>query len=243
MSNEAEENNQPSQAKEARSPADLAVYEFDYMVYDLYTGVEREIRESLYNMAEELGQERLKGPLFAMTHELAQNGLKALYKRIYYKYFIEEVGLSDVPYEEWLKLFKTEIEAHQAENFARLCRSKNLYVEVSGKIIGDVFKILIANDGAPSEVELQRLHRIIERAKQKNGSAFIFEEDDGTDEQKEGGGLGLTLIIMSLRGLGVSPDNFTIETREDRTYASLELPLSLLVPSMSVNSAEKKKLT
>ncbi len=204
-----------------------ALKEFEFTIFDLYTGAETELRDCLYEMAENLNMPRMKGPLFSMAHELAVNALKATYKRVYYKFFLEEVGLDDVPYEDWLKLFKTEIEAHQAENFARVCRDKNLFVKVEGKHHGDMFRIEVMNEGMPSDVEFERLKRIIQNARERNAPAFIFD-DDG-DEQKEGGGLGITLIIMSLRNMGISPDNFQVVAEDEKTFARLDLPLEVLL--------------
>ena len=210
---------------------DLAVSEFSFTVFDLYTGIEKEIMAAIYNMAEELRQPMLRGPFYSIVYEMTVNALKALYKRVYYDFFVAEIGLDDIAYEDWLRLFKTEIEAHQAENFARFCREQNLSVSVCSKHVDDNFVIEVINEGVPSEVEYRRLQKCIERAKSNSGPAFLFEDEnrdtDNDDGEREGGGLGITLIITTLRNLGISTDNFVVDSDDGKhTSARLILPLS-----------------
>lgn len=212
----------------------LSNLEFEYRIFDLYTGVEKELRDSLLRIADEVKQPMLRGPLFSITHELAANGLKALYKQVYFRYFLEEIGLDEIPYEEWLSLFKTEIEVHQAENFARVCRDKDIFVHVQGRVQGDVFRIEIVNDGAPSDVEMKRLQNSIKTAKESDGPPYLFlDDDDEGAEQKEGGGIGIMMIIVTLRNMGLPADNFDIFTKDGRTFARLDVPVELLLSKLS----------
>ena len=215
--------------------------EFRVQVYDLFTGIEKDIRSHLFTLAEKLGNEDLRAPLYAMTQELAANALKALYKKAYFKFMLEEVGMDDVPYEEWLKLFKTELETHRAENFARLCREKNIHVEVSAVIGDESVIITVINEGTPSEVEWKRLQASISRARELKDFGYIFQDDEEIDSQQEGGGLGIPLIIMSLRGLGIDPDHFCIVTERDTTIARIEIPLRAFLPHQKAKIAVMKR--
>jgi hypothetical protein len=129
-----------------------------------------------------------------------------------------------VLYWDWLKLFRAEIEAHRAENFAHLCRQENIYIKASGKFAGDVFRIQIENDGAPSEIEMSRIHLALERAKETMSLAAYFDDEDA---YQEGAGLGLPMVMVSLRGMGVDPANFQIFTEGDSTVARIDVPLNL----------------
>lgn len=211
----------------------LGKHSFEHHIFDLYTGIERDLRTCIFEMAEEMGLSHLKGPLFTMTHELAANGLKAMYKKVYYEFFVREIGLDYVSYEDWLRLFRTEIEAHQAENFARLCRNQDMYVTVRGSLSGANFRIEIINVGTPSEIELERLNRSIETARNADGPAYFFLEDDDDEEQKEGGGIGLVMLITSLKNMGINPDAFSIKVEGEHTRAVLDLPTSFLVSALT----------
>ena len=205
---------------------------FEHHIYDLYTGIERDLRTCVYELAEDMGLPHLKGPIFTMTHELAANGLKATYKKVYFEFFVREIGLEHISYEDWLRLFKTEIEAHQAENFARLCREKEMFVRVSGKRDQGVFRIEILNEGTPSEVEFQRLQKSIDTARNAQGPAYFFLDEDDEDAQKEGGGIGLIMLITSLKNMGIDPDAFRVEVVEDHTRARIDFPLSFITSGL-----------
>ncbi len=210
----------------------LDSHSFEHEIYDLYTGIERDLRTCIYELAEDMALPHLKGPIFTMTHELAANALKATYKKVYYEFFVKEIGLEYVSYEDWLRLFRTEIEAHQAENFARLCRDQKLHVTVRGRREGDSFRIEVLNDGAPSEVELQRLNKSIDTARNADGPAYYFMDDDAEDSQKEGGGIGLVMLITSLKNMGIHPDAFQIEIQGERTRARIDLPVTFLTAGL-----------
>lgn len=210
----------------------LDQHAFEHHIFDLYTGIERDLRTCIYELAEDMQLPHLKGPIFTMTHELAANGLKATYKKVYYEFFVKEIGLDYVGYEDWLRLFKTEIEVHQAENFARLCRDKDLYVCVSGRREDGVFRVEVLNEGTPSDIELARLRKSIETAKNAEGPAYFFLDDDDDDAQKEGGGIGLIMLITSLKNMGIDPDAFEVEVVGDRTRARIDFPLSFLTSGL-----------
>lgn len=204
------------------------VPDFEFRLFDLFSGEEKRLQDHLNGIADTLGFPRLRGTLYTIAQELAGNSLKAIYKRAYYDYMLAEIGLTDVPYEEWLVLFKTEIESHRAENFAHLCRSKDLFVTVSGGIRDGSFYMESRNKGVPTDIEWARLQRSIASARDVTDLSTMFL-DEGEDSQKEAGGLGIPLIIMSLRGLGAGVEGFEIrKDGEDTTVASITLPLDVL---------------
>ena len=200
--------------------------EFEFHVHELFTEVVAELRDALNRVADAIQPETLRGPLFAITHELAVNSLKALYKRIYVEYFLKPTGLAEIAYKDWLQLFRAEIEAHRAENFARLCKENGELVHVIGRVIGENFRIQVENDGLPSAIEWERIQSALRFARTVDRLDALFMDDE--DANREGAGLGLPLIIISLRGLGVDPENFVIEMVNGRTVSRVDIPLSLM---------------
>ncbi len=203
------------------------VPDFEFHLYDLFSGEEKRLQEHLNHVADALEAPRLRGTLYTIAQELVGNGLKAIYKRAYYEFMLAEIGLTDLPYEEWLVLFKTEIETHRAENFAHLCREKGRFVSLSGGIRDRAFFMQSRNQGTPSEVEWARLQRSIASARDVTDLSTLFL-DDSQDHQKEAGGLGIPLIVMSLRGLGAGADGFEIRREGDFTLAGIKIPLEEL---------------
>ncbi len=198
--------------------------EFEVRLYDLFSDEINTLRDAVNRLADAVDPLSLRGPLNAIVYELCGNALKALYKRAYAKYVVARLGLEDMPYHDWLKLFRAEIESHRAENFAHLCRQENIYISVSGKFDRDNYRIEVKNEGAPSEIEMSRIHQALDRARETTSLAAYFDEDDA---YHEGAGLGLPMVIVSLRGMGVDPSNFQILTEGDTTVARIDVPLNL----------------
>ncbi len=189
-----------------------------------------DFRESLPGIlegaAEALGRPELKGPLYALVQELAANALKALYKRIYDQYMIQELGLDSVSYEQWLQIFRTEIETNSAENFTYIAREKNLFAQVRGELMSDRYRIDVSNPGEPTEVEQQRIDAALKRARETHGLGFIFSDSEGADSQQEGGGLGIPLLVTTLRSMGAGGDALSIFGANGATIARIDFPLS-----------------
>ncbi|MBE7437541.1 MAG: hypothetical protein HS115_03720 [Spirochaetales bacterium] len=192
-------------------------------IFDLFSGGQNDIRQGIKDITTTLDKSDLMGPLYTITHELTVNGLKAVYKRIFYERFISEIGLDDVGYEQWLMLFKTEIEEHNAENFARVVREMGTEIEVHIRLGARKLRIAVVNEGTPSGVELERLRRSILRSQAITDLGELIEMQDESG-QGEGASLGLPLIILSLRRLGVGPGGFRVGVRRGYTVASFVVP-------------------
>ena len=218
------------------------------VLFDMFSGGQDELRSVLTELTDHLRTPELNGPLYTVTHELVVNGLKAVYKKVFFDKFIVEIGLEedlavykkvffdkfiveigleDIDYQKWLALFKSEIEAHNAENFSRMVRESNQGVGVSIRVIRGDLRIVITNPGRPSPIEMDRIRRSIRSGHDLDHLSPILEEAAG-DENREGAGLGLALIIMSLRKLGGDRAALRITTRGDRTFAGISLRRELL---------------
>ena len=200
--------------------------EFNYAAYDLYSGIQEYIQTKLRNAAELLGRPGMSASLYTITYELATNGMKAIYKHAFYKYLIHELGWSDIPYTTWLNVFKTEIATNKAENFAHVCRQNNLSVRISVKLVDDDLRLEVINSGIASDIEISRLNSLYNKS--KAGSSF--EEILGEEEKspmREEEGLGIPLIILTLRGLKIPIENFKVVIKNGDTIARVNFPLSI----------------
>ena len=75
-----------------------------------------------------------------------------------------------------------------------------------------------------SDIELSNVQKKLSYARKcQDISEYFLEEDD--DPHKEGAGLGLILIIMVLRSLGLKESDFIIESGTGGTVASFSIPL------------------
>ncbi len=205
--------------------------EIDYKFYDLYSPELSHLRNDLNKAADRILHGVLKGPLNAWVFEMAVNALKATYKRVYRISLLEPVGLDDISYEKWLQLFRTEIDEHSAENFAHYCRENDISVHVRGGFENDIFRIDVINPGVPGEEEQERISLAIERARSLTDLDSLFDgsllDEESDDPRKEGGGIGLSLIFMGLRGLGFDLECFRVFTDGEQTISRIELPVRL----------------
>lgn len=195
------------------------------IVYDLHGGVQNDIKAMVDRLCADIDRPDLTGPLFIVTFELALNALKAVYKNLYFEHFVKELGLDNVSYEAWLGLFKTEIETHKGRFFSDLAREKRLGVKVYLQRRESSATIMVVNQGSPSDLEYERIMRSIKSARQLKQLSVLLE-DDTRDRHGEGAGLGIPLIVMTLRGMGLTPDNLKFHVKNDKTIVSFTIPLS-----------------
>ncbi|MES0491071.1 MAG: hypothetical protein ABUK01_13820 [Leptospirales bacterium] len=213
---------------------------FDYHFFDLYSGDEKKLLAHLRETLTKLKRPDLSGPIYLIIRELLTNSLKAVYKKLYLEYFIQEMGLGDLSYEEWLMIFKTEIETHMADNFSNMCRDKDMFVECMIKLdIGDLV-IEISNEGAPSDIEWKRLQESLARASEIKDMSYLFEEDTTADDYQEGAGIGVPMILMMLKNIrNNNLGDFNIKVDNGKTVARLNLPVAVFMDSNSENETQK----
>jgi class 3 adenylate cyclase len=200
--------------------------EFSYVAYDLYSGIQQYIQTKVQSLTEVLGRPSLSSSLYTIIYELATNGLKALYKHAFYEHVIYELGWSDIPYESWLKIFRTEIATNKAENFAHVCRQHNLSIQVSTKIVQNNLRLEVTNNGNASSIEVERLRSLYKRS--LGGASFENILDaELVDINREEDGMGIPLIIFTLKGLSIPLENFKFIVTKSKTTARIDFPLSL----------------
>lgn len=203
---------------------------FEATAYELYSGIKNEIKDGIRKIIIELGRKQLAGPITSIILELADNALKALYKHTFFEYAIKETGLGDIPYEQWNEIFKDEIETNYARNFERVCRDQNIAIVIRALKVGEVLRLEVTNDGSIPESEYADLKKLLKEASHSQSIHRYMDTEDRGDGQTdiiERPGLGLTLIFLTLKGMGVSPHGFQIIAGKAKTTARVEIPLSI----------------
>ena len=186
------------------------------------------IKNHLEKLALALGRYDLGPVMYTLLSEMMINGVKAMHKNIYYHEVIKPIEDTLFPeklsYTEWLKMFKYEIEVNQSKNLNRLTQQygRNLGIMISVHTQG--VHIDITNYGVPSEMEYYRIKTILEKVRELTSLAYLFDADD---DSNEGAGLGIGLIVMTLKGLGVSENHFRICTKFNMTTSRLVIPFSI----------------
>jgi putative nucleotidyltransferase with HDIG domain len=167
-----------------------------------------------------VNQENLKDYIVYCVQELAVNAKKANTKRVY---FIER-GLdlaNPEDYAEGMANFK-ENTLNNIAHYLQLQKEKGLYIKLILQIKKNIIHIEVRNNVAVTKTELIRIHDKLARSRQYNSleDAFAQVLDDS-----EGAGLGLVILVLMLKKMGLDEDCFDILGTEKETIARIVIPL------------------
>jgi len=166
------------------------------------------------------GQEKLKDYVFYCVRELTTNAKKANTKRVY---FLEQgLDISNPDdYKKGMKNFKKNT-LNNIEHFLRLQKEKGLYIRLVMQLRENIFKIEIHNNSVIIQTELIRIQKRLESS---SGINDIKEAFAGVLDDSEGAGLGLVILVLMLRKLGLDENSFDIRCDNMETIARVIIPL------------------
>ena len=167
-----------------------------------------------------LDQEKIKDYLVYCIQELTVNAKKANTKRVY---FIEK-GLdlnNPEQYKEGMVSFKENTLSNIA-HYLQMQKEKGLYIKLILQVKNNVIYIEVRNNVAATKTELIRIHDKLARSRQYNNleEALAHVLDDS-----EGAGLGLVIMVLMLKKMGLDEDCFDILGTDKETIARLSIPL------------------
>lgn len=177
------------------------------------------VLEEIYKVLEELldstNQRIYYQFLQTVLKELVQNGIKACKKRQFFK----DAGIDiEQNYNEGIEKFKEELS--DKDNYEK---NTDLNVEVEFKITENKeISIRIKNTGEMTSQEKQNVTFMIQRGYEKNSVSELLNDEV---QHKEGGGLGLSMIVVLMKSFQVPVSNFTFHSKNKQTSFSLLLPL------------------
>jgi putative nucleotidyltransferase with HDIG domain len=188
--------------------------------YTLPPHTEAQIEEVLGVFLQELDREALKDSIAYCLRELTVNGKKANTKRVYF----EEKGLkleSDGDYKTGMMTFKQET-LDNIEYWLKKQEEANLYVRVVFHVQGRDLLIKVANNTQITRKEQIRIYDRIARSR-----AFRSMEEAMTTvlDDSEGAGLGIVILVLMLKKLGLDEEAFDIDVEADETVARLVIPM------------------
>jgi len=182
--------------------------------------IEIYIEDVLTVFLREVDQSKLKDYLIYCVQELAVNAKKANTKRVY---FIER-GLdlgNPNDYKEGMTHFK-ENTLNNIGHYLQLQKEKGLYIKLVLQIKKNVIHIEVRNNVEITRIESIRIHDKIARSRQFNNleDAMMQVLDDS-----EGAGLGLVILALMLKKIGLDDDCFDIFNNDKETIARIMIPL------------------
>jgi HD-like signal output (HDOD) protein len=167
-----------------------------------------------------LGQEELSGVLSYCVMELHNNAKKANMKR---SFFLESGLNIDSPddYEQGMRSFRKEALENRAPDNRRL-EKFGLTAFVEFQIVNGSLRLSVRNNAVPTRQEEKR---IAERINRSFGFSSL-EEALGSIDESEGAGLGIIIVVLALKKIGLERNAFNIGAANGETTASLIIPAS-----------------
>ena len=198
--------------------------------YTLPREIELYIEQVIDVFLRQTNQLKLKDYVVYCVQELVVNAKKANTKRVYF----EECGLDidDIDeYRQGMEDFKEETLSNIAY-YLQLQKQKGLYVKIVLQLKRNTIYIEIRNNARATRTEQLRIHDKLARSRQ-----FTSLEDALSQvlDDSEGAGLGLVILVLMLKKIGLEDERFSIKTTEKYTIASISIPLDeAMVNNLSV---------
>lgn len=170
-----------------------------------------------------IGKQKIQDQLSYCIRELLNNAKKANMKRAFFKAEKLDILKPD-DYSTGMQLFK-EKTVNNAEYYLDLQKQMNMYVQAYFKIKNSFLFIVISNNSPLLPVEKERIAFKIKKAKTFRSVEEAFQTfmDDS-----EGAGLGILILILMFRKIGLSEKHIEFISDGDLTHVKIDLPLSLI---------------
>ena len=182
----------------------------------------------------ELDQKQMVEYLTYCLCELVTNAKKANTKRIYF----EEHGLNidnEQDYALGMKDFKSETIAH-INHYLALQKQAGLYIKMILQMRKDKIKLEVRNNVELTFYEYKRIHDKLSRAQQYTSINDALAQ---ILDSSEGAGLGLIIMILMLRKIGLTEENYQVLSEHGETITRIILPLNENIQShLSLLSTE-----
>ncbi|MDR0555222.1 MAG: HDOD domain-containing protein [Treponema sp.] len=188
--------------------------------YTLPHEVEVYIEQTLDVFLKTAEQSALKYYVTYCVQELAVNAKKANMKRVYFM----EKGLDLTNSEDYAKgmaSFKNDT-FNNLSHYLRLQKEHGLYIRLFLQIKLNTMFLEVRNNVVVTAVELERIHEKMALARKYDSmeDALSHALDDS-----EGAGLGLIILMLMLKKMGLTKDCFDIIATGKETIARLTIPL------------------
>jgi len=189
--------------------------------YKLPRETEMAIEETLLIFLEELGQSDLKDHLIYCLRELTVNAKKANTKRVYFK--DKKLNIGDPKdYETGMARFKMDT-LDNIEYYLKLQQEEKLYIKVVFHMQANTLYLSVRNNVPIMEKELGRVYDRIARSRAFNSMEEAFSE---VMDDSEGAGLGIVIMILMLRKLGLTEKAYDLSLDGEETVSTLTIPLN-----------------
>jgi len=183
--------------------------------------VERYIEQVVSIFLDHVKKSELKDNVVYCIQELVVNAKKANTKRAY---FLNK-GLdlnNNTDYQKGMASFRDET-LRNIDYYLELQRQQGLYIKLILQLKDKVITIEVRNNASITITELERIRSRIIKAKECDEleDAIVQVLDDS-----EGAGLGLVMLVIMLKKLGLGTNAFDILRTNEETIARIVIPVA-----------------
>ncbi len=203
-------------AKAARTARPLTVKS-----YTLPRQIEAQLAEILGVFLDEIGEDRLKDSLGYCLRELAVNAKKANTKRVYFQEKGLDIHDSD-DYRIGMLTFRDET-LENMDYYLQQQKEQGYYVRVVFHTKNRVLQVAVCNN---AEITRYEQMRIFDRIARSRAYSSLEDAMENILDDTEGAGLGIVIMVLMLRRLGLDEDAFDVDVRNGETVAQLRIPIN-----------------
>ncbi|MFN4244594.1 MAG: histidine kinase [Brevinematia bacterium] len=191
--------------------------------YSISEEIERRINIVITKIFEKYNRSDLSDVIYVCVKELVLNSSKANIKRIVFEE--NNVDISDEKsFIVGMMKFKEELSEMNLPKYLPKLIDKDLYISVAFYHSPDGVRIEVVNNVRITKFEDRRIREKLKKAMGYDDiSQFYLEQGD----ELEGAGLGIALIVMLLKGVGIDPSLFRVSgPNNNYVLARIEVPLT-----------------
>lgn len=183
---------------------------------------EEKINQLLIAFLDAFDQSHLMSYLSYCTLELLTNANKANVKRVYFHE--KKLNIFDEnDYQDGMLTFNTEFTVNKPHYYDLLIQEK-IDMKLSLSIVNNEIIIDVTNKAEMTDTEITRINEKLDKAKIYNSMEEALSDIDRT----EGCGLGIIIIVLMLKQLGLSRENLHFKTQDGFTTVALNIPVNAI---------------
>jgi len=187
--------------------------------YTLPRKVERYIEKVVTLFLEYIRQSSLRDNIIYCVQELVVNAKKANTKRVYFMDKGLDLNRPD-DYHVGMETFRDET-LNNIQYYLELQKEHGLYVKLILHLKENTITIEVRNNSLITAEELERIRKRLAKARvYKDIEEALVNILDDT----EGAGLGLVILVLMMKKLGLSENCFSISRTESETVAKIVIP-------------------
>ena len=191
--------------------------------YALLPETEKDLNLIILRIRNKYNKLDLTATLYTCIKELAVNGAKANIKRILF----DEIKIdleNESDYRRGLEVFREKLTDRFISEYAQKAKDRGLFVDIKFEYDNNKLIVEVLNNSALTKREDERIReKFRDGLKYDNIGELYMEMQDNS----EGAGMGIALILMMLKSEGIDPHFFTIYSDyQNKTIAKITFPMT-----------------